>query len=649
MFSAVLGVESKITEVIHPLEHLINLIKTTPPTPASPKSIEDYKLWQLALSPYVTTQFHLASPNETLELYFFNAQNQVNPEYLSFKDTNQDDYLDKPTIESHILTVGELNALSSFLESKQPKWLQTTLLTKLDPAEQIYWHYAVPIYTSTTDEKPIAMLILRGPFSIFAKTQPQNKNHPNPFIAITESDNQYLSKTQFFPFATLSAYQSSPSELHVDASTKKDYRMQYTEPYEGTAYTILSKKMFTGWTLLYAFPAEILTDSFNNSWKLASLMATLFVLIITIFIMRIADYIEAPILELIHQFKSLDSQEVFPKLSESLFVRSDELGILITVFEQLGTSIQDSKSQLLSYQALLEKQVVEKNKALLQTHELLSESIERLRQQEEALDVINHRLKTNLESIENTQHQLMLQEKSSSLKYLTAGVAHELNTPIGNAITLATYLENEYHSLSATLTLGNLSNAQALTSQISIICEAVSQLTHNIEQANQIVTLLETITPDRNSQKIETFVLYDFLDSLLQTMTRHTSMPIQVKIKCPTNLEVTTNVQQLTALLQPLVQNTLDHGFSKKSSGEIQFTIQETDSGIILNYSDNGTGIPEANRPHIFTPFYTTQFGHHKGLGLNLAYNIATFYFKGSLELLSTNSLGTYIRCHLYF
>jgi hypothetical protein len=106
MFSAVLSVESKITEVIHPLEHLTNLIKTTPPTQTAPETINDYKLWQLALSPYVTTQFHLASPNETLELYFFNAQNQVNSQYLSFKDTNQDDYLDKPTIESSVLTTG---------------------------------------------------------------------------------------------------------------------------------------------------------------------------------------------------------------------------------------------------------------------------------------------------------------------------------------------------------------------------------------------------------------------------------------------------------------------------------------------------------------------------------------------------------------
>lgn len=642
-------VNAEVDKVVQPSKILANVIRDMPLMQQSTTTDVRIEDWQKALSPYIVDQFKVSSPTESLTLYLMDGSGNAMPQCLILKDANQNGYLDSPVTATTDWDPTTAETLLRGGKYTDGLWLTSGKHHEFKRSEKIYWRLALPIYPTGENERPSAILLLKGPFSLFSPHFPTHPSDTNPALALYEPNADFLSKTDFFPFNDLTEIEATVGEELTDPGSKTNYQLKQLVDSDGTEFTLLSKKMNSGWTLLYAFPSERFTSAYQKNGQFAWLIAGLFVLITSIFILRFADYLEMPINDLIHQLDSTTRASLALKVSDEQQRRGDELGILMRAFVQLSQELNNHRNQLLISQRQLEEQVNEKNEALTQVHKLLSESIERLHEQEETLQALHNRLNRNLQAIELTQHQLIRQEKTSSLKFLASGVAHELNTPIGNAITLASFTEHELKALASALADVPIKDTTALTNRINGIQDAWDQLSKNIKHANQIISLLEAMIPEDSEVSTETFFLAEFLDRRLTQMLSQATMPIALEVQCDPALQVTTDPNQLAMLLMPLVQNSLDHGFGQLDRGSIKVTVTPQQAGYLLVYEDNGLGIDPVNRPHILTPFFTTRLGRHKGLGLNLAYNIASYYFKGYIEVVEKVQPGIQINCYLQF
>lgn len=639
--------ETAVDSLIYPTEVLSQLVSTTAQLADPPLSETDFTLWQATLTPYVMDQYALVSPHQSLTLYALDAQGHLADTSLIFKDSNQNGFLDAPVAEPANLDALSVARLTAAADSK-PIWLPSFKQSRQSISEQLYWRIALPVPNAGDRQKPNVFFVLQGPYSLLTKHIPKHPSEFSPALALVDPEGEYLAQTELFPFETnamLAAIQFEP-KLDSGSAQEYDYGEQTTP--DNHRYTLLRKPLSTGWYLIYTFPKSKLLESGKQVNQFAWLIACIFVLVTTVIVMRIADYLDAPLNELIRYLEQDSLAPGHSALSEDLLTRHDEIGILGRAFEALGTELGLRRTQLLEVQHILESQVAERNIALSQTNQLLTESIERLNAQEEALQAIHQRLLKNLQSIEATQKQLIQNEKSSSMKFLAAGVAHELNTPIGNAITLASFLAQEETALLALVSEYRPEQHEAIVSCIAVFDNAINQLIHNLAHANDIVALLEAMVPDTTALQVEHIHLSEFLTLRMTQMLALADIPVQLNIQCDPELWISTDPNQLSMLLMPLVQNSLDHGFKFRRSGTITLTVKAEDNMLTLIFEDDGNGIPAMHRPHLLTPFFTTHLGRHKGLGLNLAYNIASFYFKGYIEIVDTGLPGTRIDCHLH-
>lgn len=640
--------ETALNRLTYPAEVVSQVVGMTQALAETPSTEADFTKWQKVLAPFIVDHYTLDSPEQNLTLYFLNDQGMLMPTCLTFKDNNQNGFLDAPTVNPAELDTQSIARLSAAKTDATLIWLSSVKHSRQNVSEQLYWRVAIPVPKNGERQKPNVFFVLQGPFSLLTKQLPKHPSDYSPAIALINPDGDYLIQTELFPFPTKGMLQPIPFKKMSDPGSGQNFEYGEQSSPENVLYTRLQKPMTTGWTLIYAFPQARLIQSGQQNSLFAWIIASIFVLVTTLIVMRITDYLDAPLKELIQYLETELPMLNSNVLSEDLLMRRDEIGILVRTFDALGKELLQRRTQLLEVKRLLEEQVAERNKALSQTNELLSESIARLDAQEEALQSIHQRLLRNLQAIESTQKQLIRNEKSSSMKFLAAGVAHELNTPIGNAITLASFLSQEEAALFDLLNAPYLEDSEVLIGNIVVMDNALNQLAHNLDHANEIVALLEAMVPDSAALQIERIHLSEFLSARMSQMLETATVPVQLKITCAPDIYISTDPNQLSMLLMPLVQNSLDHGFKHRSSGVITLTVTTSEDSLCIVYEDDGNGIPAVHRPHILTPFFTTHLGRHKGLGLNLAYNIASFYFKGHIEIVDTGLPGTRIDCHLH-
>ncbi len=637
---------AELNQFIHPAEHFADQVKFNAPQLGRPQNPEDLELWKTTLSPYVSHLFETYSTNDNLRLYFVDPSFRPLGSYLDFKDLNTDQYLDPPQIKKTQLEMKSLSYFQSGFLNKKQLWLPTTSKTLSDGSIKTYWHYLIPIYADERETEAFAVLLMSSQLTDLHLSGLKSFVDANPRLAVYEYWTTPMLQTEFYPNLQMNLASPLSGALKTEPSTLRTYTYKVIEVPEQGTYSLMTHVLTNGWHLTYLIPHSDLMKGFYESRPVSRWLAILFVLLILGIALRVADYIETPIVQLIHRFNTRHISGVFPNAPSDYLSRSDELGILVKTFDRLSTSINNHREMLKTLQNNLEQQATEKSTALRQTHMLLSTSIQRLAKQEEELERINHRLKDNLSTIADTRKRLLLTEKNESLKFLVSGVAHELNTPIGNTITLSTFLDHEYAEILEQLEQGTGLQKNRLIDSVITLNEAALHMSQNITQANEILDLIDTIIMTPIGESPELIVLSSFIENLFQSITKTISRPILLNITDSKGLTIMTDPAKLTAVIEPLIHNSLDHGFDNQDKPIISIELLPQDHGFDLLYADNGSGVNPHDLPHLFTPFFTTKFGAHKGLGLNLAYNVIHFYFLGTMQILSNPRSGLKIKCH---
>lgn len=250
-----------------------------------------------------------------------------------------------------------------------------------------------------------------------------------------------------------------------------------------------------------------------------------------------------------------------------------------------------------------------------------------------------------LEDLKQTQNKLIESEKMASLGGLVAGVAHEVNTPLGVSLTSSSLLKEQVSHLN-TLFEKQALTQKALTEFLSTSIKSCDILEINLHQAANLITNFKRLAVDQSSEgEVYTFNIHDTLQSSLVSFKHELkTKKIQTFLHCDESLKVKTNAGALSQIATNLIMNANIHAFDENSlSPEIHLDVTMIKDNLIeIIFRDNGKGMSNEVVKKAFEPFFTTKRGAGgSGLGLHLVYNLATCVLNGEIKVESQPSHGT--------
>ncbi|MDR0380168.1 MAG: HAMP domain-containing histidine kinase [Candidatus Accumulibacter sp.] len=253
----------------------------------------------------------------------------------------------------------------------------------------------------------------------------------------------------------------------------------------------------------------------------------------------------------------------------------------------------------------------------------------------------NRRLQKALSDLQSATDQMIQSEKLAALGSLVAGIAHEVNTPLGISVTAASHLEELTKALTTGFAEGTMKKSD-LTNFIAANRETVQIILGNLTRAANIIQSFKKIAVDQSSETWQTVGLKNYLKDIVVSLTpKLKKTKIEVSIQCPESLRINTMPGALSQILTNLVTNSLAHGFDAEQEGEITIAAKSEKQATVLTYTDNGKGIPRDSIGRIFEPFFTTARGRGgSGLGLHLVYNIVTRNLGGDITVSSVPGEG---------
>lgn len=249
----------------------------------------------------------------------------------------------------------------------------------------------------------------------------------------------------------------------------------------------------------------------------------------------------------------------------------------------------------------------------------------------------------SLHYLEMTRSHLVESEKMASLGGLVAGVAHEINTPVGIAVSAASYLQDRTDAAKEKLEQGELA-AQDVRSYLEDAGQSARLLLSNARRAAQLVQSFKQLAVDQASDERRHFDLRSYIEeTLVSLQPRLSGSRLAIHVDCPRRIEMDSYPGPLAQVLTNLVVNSLQHAFEPGQAGTIRISAELTDGDeVALRYEDDGRGIAPELRHAVFEPFFTTRRGlGGSGLGLHLVYNIVTIRLNGSIEVRPRDGGGT--------
>ena len=269
---------------------------------------------------------------------------------------------------------------------------------------------------------------------------------------------------------------------------------------------------------------------------------------------------------------------------------------------------------------------------------------------ERTLDLVevNKELKHTLDQLKQTQGTLVQQEKLAALGELVAGISHELNTPLGNGLTVASSLLEETDKTIAEVDKGI--TRKSLEVYLSDMAEGGRLVVSSLERASELVSSFKQVATDRASAKRRHFDLETMLiETRFVVSPAFKNTPFTIDIECEKHLTMDSYPGPLSQIITNLLTNTLVHAFEDRNYGVVLITGASTREGnVCIRVIDDGVGIDENNLNRIFDPFFTTKLGEGgSGLGMHIVHNLVTGLLGGTIEVESKMNEGTVIQIEL--
>ncbi len=247
-----------------------------------------------------------------------------------------------------------------------------------------------------------------------------------------------------------------------------------------------------------------------------------------------------------------------------------------------------------------------------------------------------------LEQVRRMQDQLVEAEKMSALGNLVAGIAHEINTPIGVGMMASTSLQSRIRRLRGQFD-GDGPDAGQLEKFLADSEEGLDILVSNLQRAAELVRSFKQVAVDQTSEERRQINLADYLNEVLVSLRPKLKVGgHQASVEGPGDLVLQTYPGAISQVIANLVINSVQHGFKDRREGRIRIELEREEDTIRIRYSDDGSGIPPDVLDHVYDPFFTTdrQQGG-TGLGMHVVYNLVTRRLGGHLHADSREGEGT--------
>lgn len=299
--------------------------------------------------------------------------------------------------------------------------------------------------------------------------------------------------------------------------------------------------------------------------------------------------------------------------------------------------MEDKESLILTLRDITSRKKAEK--ALVELNAQLEKRVS-VRTME--LEKANEALKESLETLKKTQQSLVEAGKMASLGVLVAGVAHEVNTPVGIGVTAASYLR-EQTSVFEQKYRNNQMKRSDLEAYVNTASDTAKVILDNLARASERISSFKQVAVDQTNQENRLFKLKAYIEEVLISIqpaykkTKHS-----VIITGDDSVEMLGSPGAISQIITNLVMNSLKHGFEGVEHGTMTIDVSRKGEMVEIRYADNGIGMTEEVVSKIFDPFFTTKRGSGgSGLGMNIVYNLVTRSLKGDIVCRSRPGEGS--------
>jgi len=294
-----------------------------------------------------------------------------------------------------------------------------------------------------------------------------------------------------------------------------------------------------------------------------------------------------------------------------------EVGILADAYSR---SVREQR-RLVKVSDRLQNQMTQLNQELARRRAEAEEALDRLRQ---------------------AQETLVQTEKLASLGALVGGVAHEINTPVGIALSCASHLDDSTKAIRALFEADDV-GVDDFERYMDTAADTAKLIVANCERAADLIRSFKQVAVDRTSSERRRFRLVDTITETVTSLRPNLRQGgHDIEISCPPDLEVDGYPGAISQILTNFVMNSLTHGYADGRRGRLRVEAERAEGDLVrLRYRDDGQGISEEYRNRIFDPFFTTRRGSGgSGLGLHIVFNLVTGPLGGTVVLENGDAPG---------
>lgn len=247
-------------------------------------------------------------------------------------------------------------------------------------------------------------------------------------------------------------------------------------------------------------------------------------------------------------------------------------------------------------------------------------------------------------AIDNARNRrrLLEAEKMASLGIVVAGVAHEINTPLGVGLAAASTLRQQTQEIAARFAARSMTHSD-LDGFLRRSSEAARLIGGNLERIGQLTDAFRQVAVGGRVPDKRRFSLRQCLEQVIASLgERMVDRQVEVAIDCDPALEIDSVAGDWTSIFINLIGNSLKHGFKGRARGHIAVNVVANARQVHVDYRDDGIGMAAETVARVFDPFFTTDMQHGMGLGMHLVYNLVTHRLGGSIRCDSAPGVGVH-------
>lgn len=434
-------------------------------------------------------------------------------------------------------------------------------------------------------------------------------------ITITDNDGVYIINTdgQLVKNREIDPYIQGDSEALI-AKYKKGYFIPYVSEIQGQGWKIVVYQSVMDYTL-------------------PTIVILLILLIVFVVLIIFVNWLNYRSLNIITEDLNL------------LEVQALEISKGNYEFRPMRSKYYEIEMLSESFKILIDNIKIRENDIETQNQRILNlnESLERqVRERTFQLESTNGELSDAYSNLKEAQNLIVQNEKLAALGQMISGMAHEMNTPIGNAFTASTYIKSVSKDLS-TKVLNNEIKRGSFLEMVDEIENGSDIIYRNLQIASELIFSFKQISADHQTMECRKFELREILKNIVVSFgidIRNAN--IQIEFLCEEGIIIDSYPGAIVHVVSNLIRNALIHGFEGRSKGLIRIEVFEFTDTINIMIQDDGIGMSEEVMNQIYDPFFTTKRAKGgTGLGLNIVHNMVTNVLQGSITCTSVLGKGT--------